>query len=82
MFAQKMSTCQNDSNKSSTIKINKHTPSGYSIFTNCLFDESKNKISYYRGDDCMKKFCKDLREHSTKCVKTSVKSWIEVKKDP
>ena len=28
---EKMSTCQNDPNKSSTTKINKHTPSGYSI---------------------------------------------------
>ena len=35
---EKMSTCQNDPNKSSTTKINKHTPSGYSIFTNCSFD--------------------------------------------
>ena len=47
---EKMSTCQNDLNKSSTTKINKHTPSGYSIFTHCSFDESKNKISYYRGE--------------------------------
>ena len=59
---EKMSTCQNDLNKSTT-KINKHTPSGYSIFTHCSFDESKNKLNYYRGDDCMKKFCKDLREN-------------------
>ena len=35
----KMSTCQNDPNKSSTTKINKHTPSGYSIFTHCSFDK-------------------------------------------
>ena len=55
---EKMKTCQNDPNKSSTTKINKHTPSGYSIFTNCSFDESKNKISYYRGNDCMKNFAK------------------------
>ena len=63
---EKMSTCQNDPNKLSTTKINKHIPSGYSIFTNCSFDESKNKISYYRGNDCMNKFCKDLREHEKK----------------
>ena len=44
---EKMSICQNNPNKSSTTKINKHTPSGYLIFTNCSFDESKNKISYY-----------------------------------
>ena len=27
---EKMSTCQNDPNKLSTTKLNKHTPSGYS----------------------------------------------------
>ena len=30
---EKLSTCQNNPNKSSPTKINKHTPSGYSIFT-------------------------------------------------
>ena len=65
---EKMSTCQNNPNKSSTTKINKHALSGYSIFTSCSFDESKNKINYYRGDDCMKKFCKDLREHAMKTI--------------
>ena len=75
---EKMSTCQNDPNKSSTTKINKHTPSGYSIFTNCSIDESKNKISYYRGDDCMKKFCKDLREHSTKVINYEKKKMISL----
>ena len=75
---EKMSTCQNDPNKSSTTKINKHTPSGSSIFTNCSFDESKNKISYYRGDDCMKKFCKDLREHSTKIINYKKKKMISL----
>ena len=38
---QKMSTCQNNPNESSTTKINKHTPSGYSLFTHCCFDNSK-----------------------------------------
>ena len=32
---EKMSTCYNNAEKSSTTKINKHTPSGYSIFTHC-----------------------------------------------
>ena len=36
---EKMRTCQNNPNKSSTTKINKYTPSGYSIFTHCSFDE-------------------------------------------
>ena len=65
---EKMSTRQNNPNKSSTTKIKKHTPTVYSIFTSCSFDESKNKINYYRGDNCMKKFCKDLREHAMKII--------------
>ena len=65
---EKIDTCENDPNKSSTTKINKHVPSGYSIFTHCSFDESKNKLNYCRGDDCMEKCCKDLREHSTKII--------------
>ena len=32
---EKMSICQNNPNKSSTTKINKHTPSSYSIFNSC-----------------------------------------------
>ena len=73
---EKMTTCQNNPNKSSTTEINKHTPSGYSIFTSCSFDESKNKINYYRGDDCMKKFCKDLRKHATKIINHKKKKMI------
>ena len=63
---EKMCTCIKNPHESSTTKINKHVPSGYSIFTHCSFDESKNKLNYYRKDDGMNKFCKDLREHITK----------------
>ena len=65
---EKMSTFINNPNESSITEINKHTPSGYSIFTHCSFDKSKNKLNYYRKVDCMNKFCKDLREHVTKII--------------
>ena len=65
---EKMSTCQNNPKESSTTEINKHTPSGYSLFTHCSFDKTENKLDYYRGKDCMKKFCKDLRTHATKII--------------
>ena len=55
---EKMSTCQNNPNESSTTEVNKHTPSGYLLFTHCSFDKSKNKLDYYRGKDCMKSFLK------------------------
>ena len=77
---EKMSTCYNISEESSTTKINKHTPSGYSIFTHCSFDKSKNKLNYYRGEDCMKKFYKDLREDATKIINYEKKDMIPLTK--
>ena len=65
---EKTSTCYDSPEKSSTTKINKHTPYGYSLFTHCSFDITKNKLDYYRGEYCMKKFCLDLREHVTKII--------------
>ena len=73
---EKMSTCQNNSSESSTTEINKHTPSGYSLFTHCSFDKAKNKLDYYRGKDCMKKFCKDLRTRATKIINYEKKKMI------
>ena len=45
-----------------------HKPSGYSLFTNCLFDSAKNQLDFYRGKVCMKRFCKHLKEHATKII--------------
>ena len=73
---EKMSTCQNNLNESSTTEINKHKPSGYSLYTHCLFDKSKNKLDYYRGKNCMKKFCKYLRIHATKIINYGKKKMI------
>ena len=53
---------------SSAIKINEHTPSTYSLFTHCSFDLTKNKLDCYRGKDCMKMLCKDLKEHAIKII--------------
>ena len=65
-FLEKISTCYNNLEESSTTEINIHTPSGYSLFTHCSFDKTKNKLDYYRDDNCMEKLCKDLRKHATK----------------
>ena len=65
---EKTNTCHNNPEKLSTIKISKHTPSGYSLFTHCSFDATKNKFDCYRGKNCMKNFCLDLREHTTKII--------------
>ena len=38
---ENISFCFNDPNKSSIIKVNKDTSSGYSLFTHCSFDTKK-----------------------------------------
>ena len=77
---EKATTCYNNPNESSTTEINKHIPSGYSLFTHCSFDKTRNKINYYKGEDCMKKFCKDLREHATKIINCEGKRKIPLTK--
>ena len=61
---KKMHSCQNNPEKSYTEKT-LHKASGYSIFTNCSFDSTKNKLDCYRGKDYMERFCKGLRKHAT-----------------
>ena len=73
---EKMSTCYNNPKESSTTEINKHVPSGYLLFTHCSFDKTKNKLDYYRGKDCVKMFCKDLREHATKIINCKKKKMM------
>ena len=64
----KMSTCHNNPEKSSATTINKHTPSGYSLFTHCSFGTEKNESDCYRGEDCMEKFSEGLKERATKII--------------
>ena len=77
---EKMNTCHNNPEKSSTTKINKHKPSGYSLFTHCSFVTTKNKLDYYRGKNCMKNFCLDLIEHATKIINYEKKEMIPLAK--
>ena len=70
-----MNTCHNNPKKSSTTKINKRTPSGYSLFTHCSSDRTKNKVDSYRDKNYMKNFCLDLREHATKIINYEKKGY-------
>ena len=81
LLLQKMNSYHNNPDKSSTTKMNKHTPSGYSLFTHCSFDTTKNKLDYYRGKNCMKNFCLDLREHATKIFNCEKKEMIPLTKE-
>ena len=63
-----MHSFQNYPEKSYAEKKTKHMPSAYSLFANCSFDATKNKLNCYRSKDCQKRFCKNLREHAMKII--------------
>ena len=65
---EKINTCHSNPKKTSATKIDKHTASGYSLFTHCSFDATKKKLDYYRGKSFTKNVCLDLREHATKII--------------
>ena len=76
-----MSICYNNPEKSSSTKINKHTSSGYSLFTHSSVDTPKNKIDYYRGKNCVKNFCLDPKDHATKIINYEKKEMIPLTKN-
>ena len=71
-----MYSYQNNPEKSYTERKAKHTPFSYSLFTNCSFDATKNKLGFYRGKDCIEKTCKDLREYAVKIINYEKKEMI------
>ena len=50
------------------------------MFTHCSFDKLKSKLNCYRGEDCMTKICRDLREHATKIINYEKKDMIPLTK--
>ena len=73
---KKTNTCLNNPDKSYTEKKTLNKPSGYSLVTCFSFDKSKNERKYYRGEDCMKMLCKDLKEQAMKIINYEKKEMI------
>ena len=73
---KKMQYCQNNPKNSYTEKKAKHKPSGYAWCSICSFDDTKNKRYFYRGKDCIEKFCKDLKELGTEIINFEEKEMI------
>ena len=71
-----MNICNNNPNKSYTAAKALHKSSGYSLLTSCSFDKSGNKQTYYRGGDCMKRFCDDLKEYVIRIINYETKPMI------
>ena len=62
---EKRSACQNNPEKSYTEKIWAYTLWLFDVYAMFIWFK-KNKPDCYRDKDCMKKFCKDLKEHAKK----------------
>ena len=73
---QKIDTYQNNPEKSYTGKKAKHKLSGYSLVRCCSYDKSKNECIYYRGKECIERFCKDLRDQAMKIINYEKKDMI------
>ena len=73
---QKTSTCSNNHEKSYTEKKAVHKASGCSLIICCRFDKSENEREYYRGRDCMKMFCNDLKEQAIRIINYEQKPMI------
>ena len=48
------------------------------MFTSCSFNEENNKSDYYRGKDCLKRFCQDLKKHARSIIDFEKKDMIEL----
>ena len=71
----KQQSCQNNPNDSYT-KKKLSEARGYSLDLVSSFDLEQDKNSFYRGRDCTEKFCKDLKEYSTKIINFKEKDII------
>ena len=60
--------CKNNPEKSSTTKVSKHIPAGFSVSTISSFRSIEDKHDVYRGKDCMKKYCESLRKHAMRII--------------
>ena len=53
-----------------------HEPCRYSLDLVSSFDSKQNKQNFYRGRECIEKFCKDLKELATKIINYKEKEMI------
>ena len=73
---KKVRSCQNNPENSYTEKKVEHKPSGHARCSICSFDETKSRRYFYRGKDCIEKFCKGLKELGTEIINFEEKEMI------
>ena len=49
-----------------TLKVTKHSPSDWCIYSKFAYGEVKDPLRLYRGKDCLKKFCDYIRQEANR----------------
>ena len=73
---EKMHSCQNNPEKSYTDKKIEHTLYWLLIVYKLFIWWNKNQLDCCKGENCMGRFCKDLREHAVKIINFEEKEMI------
>ena len=76
MLTNKRVILSKNPKESYTERKAKHKPSGYSLSLISSFNSKENKHIFYRGRDCIEKFCKNLKELATKIINYEEKDMI------
>ena len=72
----KQQSCQNNTNESYTEIGAMHVPSCYALRLISSFNSKENKHNFYRGRDCIDKFCSDLKVFEAKIINYKEKEMI------
>ena len=72
----KEQSCQKNPEKSYTERKARYELSRYSLSLICSFDSTKNKHYVYRRKDCVKHFCRKLKELGTEIINYEKKDMI------
>ena len=67
--------CKNSLENSSTTEVSEYIPSHSSVSIISLYKGIENKHDVYRGKNCVKKFCKSLREHTVEIMNFKKKNF-------
>ena len=69
----KQQSSQNNPEESYTEKKAIHEACYYSLYLVTSCDSNKNTHSFYRGKDCMRKLCKDLKTEAIEIINNEIK---------
>ena len=77
---KKIDVCDNSPETSLTTKLGEHVSCGYSMLTMRAFNNIENKHTSHLGEDCMKRFCTSLKEHTTNIINFENKKMLPLTK--